>query len=478
MLDIAIIREKPDWVKTQFRNLNDEGAVGRVDEILRLDEQRRELINQRDNLQAARNRLNKGFGRLRGGKGVEPRVVTGRAHHAAEAVIIGDYDEAESIINGERDDRVSDLPLDLSPDDALGALMDALRGMSNRHSELDEGAKSIDAALEEHMLWLPNLPHESVPVGLSEEQNRVWEPEGDFPEFDFEPLPHWDLGPQIGLLDFERGVKLAGSRFYILKGWGARLQRALISFYLDMAREKGFLELYLPYIVKEEMLYGAAQFPKFRDVVYYDDEADIYMIPTAEVAITNLHRDEILNEADLPLYYVAHTPCFRREKAAAGRDTRGIKRGHQFEKVEMYKFCTPETSYDELESLTEAALDICRALKLPARRLEQVTGDLGFAAAKKYDVEVWAAGCQEWLEVSSCSNVEDFQARRARVRYYPEGTKKTRFVHTLNGSGLAVPRVLIAIMENYQQADGSIVIPEVLRPYLGGADLIPAPSAD
>jgi seryl-tRNA synthetase len=280
------------------------------------------------------------------------------------------------------------------------------------------------------------------------------------------------LGPALGIIDFERGVKLAGSRFYVLKGWGARLQRALINFYLDMARAKGFVELYVPYLVYEDMMYGSAQFPKFRDVVYYDGEADMYLLPTAEVAITNLHRDEILDEADLPLYYVAYTPCFRREKASTGRDTRGIKRGHQFEKVEMYKFTTPETSYAELESLTEAACDICRALKIPHRRLEIVTGDLGFSASKKYDVEMWAPGCQEWLEVSSCSNTEDFQARRAGVRYYPTGTKKTRYVHTLNGSGLAVPRVLIAILETYQQADGSVLIPEVLRPYLGGAEVI------
>jgi seryl-tRNA synthetase len=239
-----------------------------------------------------------------------------------------------------------------------------------------------------------------------------------------------------------------------------------------MAREKGFMELYVPYIVKEDMMYGAGQFPKFRDVVYFDPDADVFMLPTAEVAITNLHRDEILDEAQLPLYYVAHTPCFRREKMSAGRDVRGIKRVHQFEKVEMYKFTTPETSYAELEVLAEAASDICRALKIPFRRLEIVTGDLGFSATKKYDIEMWSPGCQEWLEVSSCSNTEDFQARRANVKYRAEGQKKLQFVHTLNGSGLATPRVLIAIMENYQQADGSITIPDVLRPYMGGAEMI------
>jgi seryl-tRNA synthetase len=253
---------------------------------------------------------------------------------------------------------------------------------------------------------------------------------------------------------------------------GARLQRALISFFLDKAREKGFIELYVPYMVKEDMMYGAGQFPKFRDNVYHDQEADLYMLPTAEVAVTNLHRDEILDEAALPLYYVAHTPCFRREKVSAGRDVRGIKRVHQFEKVEMYKFTTPETSYDELQSLVTAACDICADLGLHYRTLEIVSGDLGFSATKKYDVEVWSPGCGEWLEVSSCSNTEDFQARRANIKYRAEGQKRPRFVHTLNGSGLATPRVLIAILENYQQADGTVIIPEVLRPYLGGQDVI------
>ena len=287
-----------------------------------------------------------------------------------------------------------------------------------------------------------------------------------------QPKPHWDLAPELDIIDFERGVKLAGTRAYILKGWGARLQRALINFFLDMAREKGFEEVYVPFFVNEPMMYGSAQFPKFRDVVYHDQDADIYMLPTAEVAITNMFRDEILSEDDLPMYFVGSTPCFRREKTSAGRDTRGIKRVHQFQKVEMYKFTTPETSYDELETLTEAAADLCRALKIPFRRLEIVTGDLGFSATKKYDIEMWAPGCEEWLEVSSCSNTEAFQARRANIKYRAEGQKKPQFVHTLNGSGLGLTRVIIAVMENYQQADGSVVIPEVLRPYLGGAEVI------
>ncbi|MBI1276859.1 MAG: serine--tRNA ligase [Anaerolineaceae bacterium] len=392
------------------------------------------------------------------------------ARHIALAIREGEFEEAVHVIEGggsvnapRKDDSVAE---------AMDEMMAALKSMGERVEAINDQLRVIDANLQENMYWVPNMPHESVPVSDSEENNIPWTPEGPKREFSFEPKPHWELGPELGIIDFERGVKLAGSRAYVLKGLGARLQRALISFYLDMAREKGFTQVNVPYFVKEEMLYGAAQFPKFKDVVYSDPEAEVYMLPTAEVAITNLHRDEILDEAQLPLYYVAHTPCFRREKTSAGRDVRGIKRVHQFEKVEMYKFTSPETSYAELESLTEAACDICRKLGLHFRRLEIVTGDLGFAATKKYDVEVWSPGCQEWLEVSSCSNDEAFQARRANIKYRPAEGKKTQFVHTLNGSGLADTRVIIAILENYQLADGSVVIPDVLRPYMGGADRI------
>ena len=335
--------------------------------------------------------------------------------------------------------------------------------------------ESVESELRQHMLWLPNLPHASVPVFASEEDNIPQRPQGIFREFDFEPKAHWELGPALGMIDFERGVKLSGSRYYLLTGWGARLQRALISFFLDEARANGYTEVYTPYIVRGDMLVGSAQFPKFRDTVYGIDGEDKFLLPTAEVAITNMRRDEILDEADLPLNYVAHTPCFRSEKASAGRDVRGIKRVHQFEKVEMYKFATPETSYDELEIMTGQAEQICAKLDIPYRRLEIVTGDLGFSATKKYDIEMYSPGCAEWLEVSSCSNTETFQARRAMLRYYPAGSRKTQYLHTLNGSGLATPRALIAIMENYQRADGSVVIPEVLQPYLGGAEVITAP---
>jgi seryl-tRNA synthetase len=470
MIDISLIREKPDWVKEQIAKLNDDSALQRIDTIVELDKQRRSLLAEAETIQAARNKLNKAVGILRGSKKIDDARRYALASLAREAVAAGDYDRAAQIVMGE----AADSTLATTDSSALDALMTALGSLGDRVEAINAQVREIESQLEENVLWIPNLPHESVPIAPDDSHNIGWQPEGEFYEFDFEPKPHWELGPALGVIDFERGVKLAGTRGYILKGMGARLQRALISFFLDSARAKGFTELYVPYLVKEEMMYGSAQFPKFRDVVYFDPDADVYMLPTAEVAITNMHRDEILDEAQLPLYYVAHTPCFRRERLSAGRDVRGIKRVHQFEKVEMYKFTTPETSYTELEALTEAASDLCRALKLPFRRLEIVTGDLGFAASKKYDIEIWSPGCKEWLEVSSCSNTEDFQARRANVKYRPEGQKKTRYVHTLNGSGLATPRVVIAILENYQQEDGSVRVPDALVPYLGATEILPA----
>jgi len=356
---------------------------------------------------------------------------------------------------------------------AFADLAQALGALGERVAALDDEIRRVEEALNEHMLWIPNMPHASVPVGKSDAENRIGEVHGELRTFDFTPLPHWELGPALDILDFERGVKLAGTRFYLIKGAGARLYRALISWLLDVhTTQHGYTEIYPPFMVREEAMFGSAQFPKFRDVVYFDAESQLYMLPTAEVALTNMFRDEILEEAQLPLYFVSHTPCFRREKMSAGRDVRGIKRVHQFEKVELYKFTTPETSYDELETLTQAAERVCGLLGIPYRRVEMVTGDLGFAAAKKYDVEMWAPGCGEWLEVSSCSNTEDFQARRANIRYRPADGGRPRFVHTLNGSGLGMTRTLIAVLENYQQKDGSVVVPEVLRPYMGGLEVI------
>ncbi|MFL7792064.1 MAG: serine--tRNA ligase [Anaerolineae bacterium] len=422
MLDIALIRENPDYVREAMRKTGDDPVL--VDNILALDARRREILTEVEGLKAERNRVSKEIGKLK------------------------DKDE--------RDARIVEM-----------------RQVGDQIDVLEEQLRVVEADLESAMYQVPNAPHESVPYGPDDSHNIVVSGWGEIPEFDFEPVPHWDLGPELSILDFERGVKLSGSRFYVLRGAGARLQRALVAWMLDVhTREHAYIEIYPPFVVREQCFWGAGQLPKFGENIYHDVEDDFWFLPTAEVALTNLHRDEILDAADLPVHYVAYSPCFRREKMSAGRDVRGIKRGHQFDKVEMYKFTTPETSYEELEAMVENGLDICRRLEIPHRLVQMCTGDLAFTAAKKYDIEVWAAGCQEWLEVSSLSNCEDFQARRANVRYRPEPGAKPRFVHTLNGSGLALPRVMIAIIENYQQKDGSVVVPEVLRPWMGGIEVI------
>jgi seryl-tRNA synthetase len=295
--------------------------------------------------------------------------------------------------------------------------------------------------------------------------------EGEAKPLAFAGKPHWELGEKLGILDFERGVKLSGTRFYLLRGVGARLQRALITWMIDVHVEQGYTEIYPPYMVHGECLVGTGQLPKFADTVYRDVEEDYYWVPTAEVPVTNMYRDEILPSESLPIKHVAYTACFRREKMAAGKDTRGIKRGHQFDKVEMVKFVAPEGSLAELDALVADAEEILKRLKLPYRVVEMVTGDLSFTACKKYDVEVWSPGCAEWLEVSSCSLFGDFQARRMSIKTRT-GKDKPRLVHTLNGSGLALPRTMIAILETYQQPDGSVIIPDVLRPYLGGLEKI------
>lgn len=323
------------------------------------------------------------------------------------------------------------------------------------------------------MLEVPNLPHPDVPVGPDDSANVVVRSVGEPAKFDFEPLPHWDIGPALGAIDFERGVKISGTRFYVLTGIGARLQRALISFMLDVhTREHGYLEVYPPAMVKEQCLVGTGNLPKFADTVYRDIEEDFWFVPTAEVPVTNMYREEILDGAQLPIRHVAYSPCFRREKMSAGRDVRGIKRGHQFDKVEMVKFVRPEESDKELAALLDDAEDICRRLGLAHRVIQMCTGDLSFTAAIKFDVEVWAPGCNEWLEVSSCSNFRDFQARRANIRFRPSAQAKPEYVHTINGSGLALPRVLIAVLETYQQKDGSVRVPQALQPYLGGLEVL------
>jgi len=469
MLDLGLIRERPEWVREQLRKLHDESALARIDSIVALDQRRRALLTQVEAIKANRNKLSKQMGYFRGSKALTDAQRLGGATTATEALNRGDIGAALDALEA---------PPSAGPAEpeavqaALDDLAAALKNLGSTAGALDAEIRQVEAELEDHLLWIPNMPHPSVPLGASDADNVVGPVHGALPRFDFTPLPHWDLGPALDIIDFERGVKLAGTRFYMLLGMGARLYRALIAWLLDTHSAHGYTEVYPPYLVREEMMVGSAQFPKFRDVVYFDAEAELYLLPTAEVALTNMHRDEILDEADLPLYYVAHTPCFRRERMSAGRDVRGIKRVHQFEKVELYKFTTPETSYAELEALTADAERVCGLLQIPYRRVEIVTGDLGFAAAKKYDVEMWAPGSQEWLEVSSCSNTEDFQARRANIRYRPADGGRPRYVHTLNGSGLGMVRTLIAVLENYQQADGSVVVPEVVRPYMGGIEVI------
>ncbi|MCL0063631.1 serine--tRNA ligase [Dehalococcoidia bacterium] len=341
------------------------------------------------------------------------------------------------------------------------------RSLRAKIRALEEEVRKLDKQLEELLLQVPNIPQPTVPSGKDENDSIVVRSWGEPRSFDFEPAPHWKLGESLGIIDFDRGVKLSGTRFYVLKGLGARLQRGLISFMLDLhTTEHGYQEVYPPFMVKRECMVGTGNLPKFTDNLYHDEEDDFWFVPTAEVPITNLHRDEIILPGILPIYYVAYTACFRREKMSAGKDTRGIKRGHQFDKVELYKFTEPSASDQELEKLVNDAEQVCRKLGIPYRVKQLCTAELGFAATKAYDIEMWAPGCGEWLEVSSCSNCGDFQARRANIRYRPSPDAKPQFVHTLNGSGLALPRVLAAIMENYQQADGSILIPDVLQPYV------------
>jgi len=344
--------------------------------------------------------------------------------------------------------------------------------VGDRISAFDKEVADVEAALNSLVAALPNIPDERTPIGASEEENVVLRTVGQLPEFDFEPKAHWDLGPALGILDFERGAKITGSRFYVLSGAGARLQRALIAFMLDLHIRQGYTEKYLPFVVKYDTVFGAGQLPKFADNLYKDHEEELYFVPTAEVPLTGLHMEEILEEVALPLYYTGYTPCFRREKMSAGRDVRGIKRGHQFDKVEMYMYAKPEESDALLEKMREDAEATCAALGFTYRVKQLCTGDLGFGSAITYDIEVWAPGCNEWLEVSSVSNVRDFQARRANIKYRPADGGKVRYLHTLNGSGLGLPRTLIAVLEQYQQADGSIVVPEVLRPWMGGVDII------
>jgi seryl-tRNA synthetase len=417
MLDIKLIREKPELVREALEKRGySPDSIGTIDNILEVDGRYRSLLRQTEELRAKHNEASK---QLSTSKEKPPELIA------------------------------------------------QMRQLGEQISSLQQQTKEAKATLDSLLLDLPNLPHPGVPLGRGADDNvvvRTWGKPGEFP---FKPLPHWELGEKLGIIDFQQGVKLSGTRFYVLKGLGARTQRALISFMLDVhVNEHGYKEIYPPFMVRRECMIGSGNLPKFGDNLYHDEQDDFWFIPTAEVPLTNLHRDEILNADSLPIYYVAYTPCFRREKMSAGKDIRGIKRGHQFDKVELYKVTDPENSDGELEKLVADAEDICRRLGIPHRVVQLCTGDLGFAACKTYDIEMWAPGCAEWLEVSSCSNCSDFQARRANIRYRPGAGAKTEFVHTLNGSGLALPRVLISVLENYQQADGTVLIPEVLEPYL------------
>jgi len=413
MLDTKLIRENPELVRQSLEKRGDSFAL---DSILEIEGRYRNLLRQTEGLRAKHNETSKQLGQS---KERPPQLIA------------------------------------------------QMRQLGDQISSLQQQTKEAKAELDSLLLELPNMPHPSVPLGTGAADNVEVRTCGKPRELSFEPLPHWELGEKLDIIDFQRGVKLAGTRFYVLKGLGAHLQRALISFMLDVhVRENGYKEIYLPSMVKRECMVGSGNLPKFGDNLYHDDEDDFWFIPTAEVPLTNLHRDEILSADRLPVRYVAHTPCFRREKLAAGADTRGIKRGHQFDKVELYKLTDPDSSDEELEKLVADAEDICRRLDIAHRVVQLCTGDLGFAACKTYDIEMWAPGCAEWLEVSSCSNCGDFQARRSNIRYRPEPGAKPQIVHTLNGSGLALPRVLIAVLENYQQADGTVLIPEVLEPYM------------
>lgn len=351
-------------------------------------------------------------------------------------------------------------------------LIAAQAGVRERIDALDARLADVEARRQAALLQIPNMPLPEVPEGAGEEENVVARVGLEPRELPFPARPHWELGESLGILDFERGGKIAGSRFYVLSGAGSRLQRALIQFMLDLhVEEHGRREIYPPFLIKEAGLFASGQLPKFRDMVYHDDEDDLYLIPTAEVPLTSLWRDEIIEPGQLPLRYVAYTPCFRREKMSAGRDVRGMKRGHQFDKVELYTYSEPESSMDELALILEQAETVCRRLELPYRVLQICGGDLGFNNAIQYDLEVWAPGQAEWLEVSSVSNTRDFQARRANIRFRRQAGGKTEHPHTLNGSALALPRVMIAVLENYQNADGSITVPAALRPYMH-ADVI------
>lgn len=417
MLDAKIVRENTQRVEESLRKRNYDLSI--LDRFPKIENERRELLRLIEEKREQRNKISQEIAKLKREKKDAGSIL-------AEAKSISDFIT-------EKEDRLK---------------------------VLEEGAR-------QELLIIPNIPHESVPKGKDEAENveiRKW---GAPREFDFPPLNHWDIAEMHGIIDFERASKIAGARFSLMKGMGAKLERALMNFMLDLNTSKGYKEILPPLLVNRESMTGTGQLPKFEMELFRTADPEFYLIPTAEVPVTNIHREEILNESDLPIYYTAYTPCFRREAGSYGKDTRGLIRQHQFNKVEIVKFVKPEDSYTELEKLTNDAEDILQRLGLPYRVIALCTGDLGFSAAKTYDIEVWLPGQQRYREISSCSNFEDFQARRANIRFKREGKKGTEFVHTLNGSALAIGRTVVAILENFQQKDGSVIIPEVLRKYMG-----------
>ncbi|MBM4261959.1 MAG: serine--tRNA ligase [Deltaproteobacteria bacterium] len=418
MLDVKLLRDNLDEVKTRMAT---RGGVIDWDRFVAIDRERREALANIERLKEKKNRLSGEIGMLKKSGG-----------------------------------------------DA-GALMKETEEISDAIKKGEAPLAEIEARFEQFMLTLPNLPSSTVKVGKNEHDNREVRRWGEPAKFDFEPKNHWDIGEELGILDFQRAAKIAGARFAVYKGAGARLERALINFMLDLhTGENGYKEMLPPALVNRSALVGTGQLPKFEEDLFHLAPGDWFLIPTAEVPLTNLHREEMLEREDLPIKYVAYTPCFRSEAGSYGKDVRGLIRQHQFNKVEMVKLSEPETSYDELESMVQNAEEVLRRLKIPYRVVELCTGDMGFGAAKTYDLEVWLPGQNNYREISSCSNCEDFQARRANIRYRKEKKGRPTFVHTLNGSGLAVGRTLVAVLENYQQKNGTVIVPDVLRPYMGG----------
>jgi seryl-tRNA synthetase len=424
MLDVKIIRENTRMVKEKLK-LRSEEACKLLDEFLDIDTERRKLITEVETLKAKRNQASEEIGKR----------------------------------------KRQGIPVD--------DILSEMKEVSKKIKQLDERLKEIEYKGKQHLLCIPNIPHDDVPVGDTDKDNKEIRRWGDIQDMLFKPLPHWELGEKLDILDFERGVKIAGARFVLYKGLGARLERALINFMLDLHIKKhGYTEVLPPFMVNSTTMTGTGQLPKFEEDLFKCRDTDYYLIPTAEVPVTNIHRDEIIPGEALPLRYVAYTPCFRAEAGSYGKDTRGIIRQHQFNKVELVKIVKPQHSYDELETLTKDAEEVLQLLKIPYRVVVLCTADLGFSASKTYDIEVWLPGMGVYKEISSCSNFEDYQARRANIRYRETPDSKPVFVHTLNGSGLAVGRTLVAILENYQQEDGSVIIPEILQEYMDGIKVI------